>query len=282
MSGRWSEPRPRQAHGCPRPRQSGGRCNSRKCPVCGLLWAGDQRIKLRGNLDAVDGRVALVSVTAPGRDNLPHDENGVPDPWAAFCWNKSAPDRWRKLNAAARARTKRRVGTCPQITRSWEYQKRGLLHVHIVFPLRSLRERQALDVYVQALDELRWRHGFGYVDRGRWDPEQKRRVPMILEAGAAAWYLAKYLAPRQGGKLAMTETVKHRDVPRLVVHVSRELMSQTGITMRNLRLKRQIYRAVQASPDIAGLWPLIESQWDWHALQRSDTHDGVAPNPPPH
>jgi hypothetical protein len=271
MSGRTQHP-----SRCPRPRPGGGRCHSRRCPCCSRLWAGDQRVRLRANLEAIDGDVGLITITAPGKDHLWHDENGMVDGWTGFLWNKSAPGRFRSLHAAARARVVRKEGRCPQITRSWEYQRRGLLHVHIAFPLRSLADRRALDIYVEALCELRWRHGFGFVDRGSYDRATGRRIPMRMPAGAAAWYLAKYLAPTEKGKMTLSETVQHRDVPRLVVHVARDLTSATGVTMRNLRLKRRFFRAFNE----LGLGPMFEATWDPLKIEVS-TADGEAALPPP-
>lgn len=128
-------------------------------------------------------------------------------------------------------RVRRRCGGYRMLARSWEYQARGVLHTHVVLPCGTARERRALDVYMAALRDLVGVYGFGH-------ELDVRRVP----AGQAGAYLAKYLAPRDGaGKLSLTETVTRRDVPALVVYVSRDLTGRTMVTMRNLRLRRQAW-----------------------------------------
>lgn len=206
------------------------------------------------NAAAYGGDVALVSVTAPSlpwdRRNCSHAPGQpcsgvhgcrVHDRYAAT-WNRDAPRRWRSLHRAAAQVARRRCGKLTLVLRAWEYQRRGVLHMHVVLGMGSAAERAAAHVYVQALDELRQAHDFGYVDRGRM--KQGRRHLELVPATRAARYLAKYLAPiavvdgEGRGKLSLAETVVRPDVPPLVVYVSPKLTVQTGCTMRFLRWVR--------------------------------------------
>jgi hypothetical protein len=105
-------------------------------------------------------------------------------------------------------------------------------------------DRLASQVYANALDELRHQHGFGYVDRGRRSKKGSvwRRMLEVVPQQRAARYLAKYVAGvKADGRLALSETVAHSDVPGQVVYVSRHLTRRTGCTMRTLRLRRRAW-----------------------------------------
>src|SRR5215212_6994359 len=130
---------------CPTPR-GGHPCKSRKCPECGLLWAGDLRRKTFANLDHYRGSVALVTITAPGRDRLGWDTSRCEhapslecsgrlgcqvDGGARLRWNRSAQRRWRELHRRASQHVRRRMpGQLKILDLTWEYQLRGLLHKH--------------------------------------------------------------------------------------------------------------------------------------------------------
>jgi hypothetical protein len=247
---------------CPRPRPGGGRCRSRRCPSCGLIWAGDVRVKLRTNIQAFGQPVTLITVTAPGQHGVKYwhrQPNGrwvdVADwrahklPWdetgrrveraAAFRWNRSAPARWRALHRAASQAARRKHGRAfVLVAREWEYQRRGALHMHAVVGMATPRQRSAAHYYAAKLDEMRERYGFGFVDRGRKLTAGGMRTLPFIAPERAANYLAKYLAPMEGGKIALSETAKRPDVPPHVLHVSRELTMATGVTMMSLRRRR--------------------------------------------
>ena len=192
---------------CPRPRHRDGRahrCRSRRCPSCGLLWAGDTRVKLLANIAAYGGDVVMVTATAPGAKRLP-------DPRAIREWNDAAPGRWRRLHSAAAQAVRREGHPFAFLGRTFEYQRRGALHVHAVVGVHSARELHAAHRYVFHLDRLRDRHDFGFVDRGRGRGD--RRALEVIPAERAARYMAKYLAPIQGGKLTLSETVLRPDCP---------------------------------------------------------------------
>lgn len=220
MSGQWASP-------CPKPRPGGHRCKSRRCPSCGVLWAGDTRRRLLANISAYDGPVALVTVTAPGKARLPNRE-------AMWRWNTTAPARWRELHRAAAQIARRKHGKLTLLAWTWEYQRRGALHKHPVLGVKTARELAAAHTYVQALHDLAGVYGFGFVDRGR--AHGGKRSLEVIPAERAGRYVAKYLSPLDAaGKPTMSETVTRPDVPPLVAYVSRTLTLQTGVTMRYLR-----------------------------------------------
>src|SRR4051794_21894437 len=128
------------------------RCKSRKCSSCGQLWAGDQRKRLVGNLDSYAGPVWLCTITAPGKDRLAHDRDGNVTWAAAYLWNKSAPFHRRRLHHRAAQETRRATGRRASVLAwVWQYQQRGVLHVHIVLGVATAVERAAANAYVNFL-----------------------------------------------------------------------------------------------------------------------------------
>lgn len=232
---------------CEHPRPGGKRCRSRRCSSCGLLWAGDQRRRLLANVTAYGASVALVTVTAPGADVLPWDATGERiEAEARYRWNRTAPARWRDLHRAAAQRARRRHGRFALVALTWEYQRRGALHRHVVIGVGTARERAAAQTYVDALHELRQAHGFGWVDRGR--AHGGKRSLEVVPAERAARYVAKYLSPLDAaGKPTISSTAREPDVPGHVAHVSREMTGRTGITMRYLRHVRRCW-VLQVDP----------------------------------
>jgi hypothetical protein len=216
------------------------RCKKRTCPSCGLLWAGDTRRKLLANISHYAGDVVLATATAPGRDRLP-------TPRAMIEWNLSAPGRWRRMHQAARQAAIRNGHTVTLLARTWEYQHRGALHVHVVLGVNTAAELGGAHAYVDELARLRHQHDFGFVDRGR--RTGGRRALEVIPAERAARYVAKYLSPLGAdGKPTLSQTVTRRDVPGHVAHVSRRLTCETGITMRTLRWRRACHMR-GCSPD---------------------------------
>ena len=209
-----------------------GACASRRCEVCGPRWAMDNRVRLLANIAIYGGPVAMLTVTAPGREAIScrHDIER---------WNAMAPRSWRAAHRAARQTTIRMVGSAPEVlVWEWEFQRRGALHKHVILGMRTAVARRAAHVYAIALEEELQRRGWGWADGGgrRWRTDGLREVEGI----GAARYLAKYLSPVAGreGKLALTETVLRREVPPLIVYVARSLTDQSGFTMRSLRRRR--------------------------------------------
>jgi hypothetical protein len=189
-----------------------------------------------------------VTITAPGRDVLP-------DETAMRRWNVTAPRRWRALHRAAAQIARRKHGRFSLLTWTWEYQRRGALHKHLVIGTQTARELAAAHTYVAALAQLRTAYGFGFVDRGR--KVGTRRVLEVIPAQRAARYVAKYLSPLDAaGKPTLSETVTRPDVPPLVAYVSRTLTAETGVTMRYLRWRRRAW-VLRLDPDTGETWDSV-------------------------
>lgn len=218
-------------------RQISMRCKKRVCPVCGELWAGDTRIRLLMNLiEGHGGQVSLLTITAPGRAALVHDESGQVRADVAHAWNQCAPAQWSQMNRRVRYRLRRCGVPVPRLLGYiWAYQVRGVLHMHVVLSADTELERIANRSYVAALKAGAAREwGFGFVDL----------VDARAGARGLAGYLAKYVC-KQGasGRPELAETVAHPDVPARPVYLSPLLTATTRCTMRNLRLRRYYWRA---------------------------------------
>jgi hypothetical protein len=234
---------------CGRPRFSRAKtCRTRSCPGYSHLWAGDTRRKLFANLDAYPGTdVVLGTVTAPGQDVLPWDREHCSvlgehrcsgalgcriDRERAAAWNKEAPAKWRDLHRAAYQRCQRAKLKPWLLVRPWEMQHRGALHVHPVLAYGTARERHAARTYMRHLAELAPHYGFGYVDRKL----------EVMSKRAAAAYLSAYFVTGKNEKLSLQHSVTTHHMPRSIVYVSTRLTMKSGITMRELRFRRYVWR----------------------------------------
>lgn len=199
-------------------------------------------------------RVIMVTVTAPGTDHAmpwdeswcrhktqPHTHSGRfgcrADEKMARAWNESAPRRWSELHQTAALSVQRKHGRPGLLVRAWEYQKRGLLHLHLVFGYTTPSEQRAVDAYVSKLDQLRYAAWFGFVDR-KGD---------VKEPSAAAAYLSSYFVGGKGSKLDIRETVRREDVPSNLIYIAPELMQASGLSMRTLRLRRYLWVKIGSS-----------------------------------
>lgn len=226
------------------------RCSARTCPEFAPTWARDTRRRLLENLRLVKLSV-MFSVTAPGADLYPFDPRLCShspgekcsgrigcqvDPVIARAFNQKAGAWWSELNRAAKTRADRATGYKGKLAaRVWEKQKRGLAHLHGVVSVTTPPELAWAQVYVNALQEMAPRYGFGFVDG--WGKIGRRTWPGE-QAGA---YLSSYFVRGRGGKAPITENVLAGDLPRLVVFIGRDLTTRTGCTMRNLRGARQLW-----------------------------------------
>jgi hypothetical protein len=239
------------------------RCQRRTCPGYSETWARDQRRRLLENLGACGGRAVMLTLTPPGADLLPWDEQVCahlgPHKHTgelgcrikrryADNWNESAPERARQLNRVAKQRADRELRRRGinerrgKLVHAWEHQRRDAVHQHLLIGMGSeTQDRWGTNVdalwgrlYAKALRELAPRYGFGYVDTR---PLYSAPKP----AREAAAYLSGYFISRRGKKAAITETVQSRVVPPLVVYVSPKLTRQTFCTMRNLRRGRRLF-----------------------------------------
>lgn len=237
---------------CPTPR-NGHACKARRCPECGQLWAADVRVKLFRNLESYDGEVTLSAVTAPGQDVLPWDRSRCTHALGEVCsgkkgcrvdraaarqWNRTAPRRWRELHRVASQRCRRRygAGSLVLVGRVWEFQARGVLHVHPLLGVATPVNRAAADAYLQLLQDLGGKYGFGFSE-GR-----VRR----MSGRACAAYVSSYFVGGKGRKLDIRETVRHPEVPGHVVHVSTRLTQRTRVTMRYLRRRRYLHMLLES------------------------------------
>lgn len=238
-------------------------CGSRYCAVCGKRWMQDQRIVAVAGAEHVVGDVGLVTITGPGDryfDRLCR-ERGWKRRHAVRVWNASARRRFRRLHQRASAAPRkwdRRMGSDWRVLyRVWEYQKRGVLHVHIVVPMGSWGERCASRRYLRALCDLRDTYGFGYVLGGDASEEAgSRRYPTLARVprDRAARYVAKYVSATGAGKESMQHTARRTASRGSVLFVSPWLTRQSGVTNTTLRNRRRIWARYPWARDSAAGW----------------------------
>jgi len=230
-------------------------CRSRCCPRYGELWAGDTRRKLFANLieygEAMADRgrenaaVSMLTVTAPGCDRLPwaedcsalgdHRHSGLigcrVEVDAAARWNEAARIRWTEMHRSVMAWCRRR-GLRPWVlSRVWEKQHRGVLHVHPVMAYTTTQQKLGADAYRARLQEVATDYDFGFIDRKR-DLRHPR---------AAAAYLSAYFVTGKRGKMSLQESARSGQMPRSIVYVHGRLTRASGVTMRTLRKRRHTY-----------------------------------------
>jgi hypothetical protein len=240
---------------CGRPLPDGvRRCSSRTCPEYAPIWARDTRRRLFVNLEQLKLSV-MFSVTAPGADQYPFDPRFCSHspstrcsgtigcrvaPDVALAFNRAAGKWWSELHRAAKTRADRATGFKGKIaTRVWEKQKRGLAHLHGVVSVESPEHLRWAKAYINALDALAPRYGFGFVDG--WEKVGRKFWPGVQ----AAAYLSSYFIGGRGQKAQITDNVLSGDLPRLVVFVGRDLTRSTGCTMRSLRQSRRLWASRQ-------------------------------------
>lgn len=232
-------------------------CKRRFCPRCGYRWAQNWGAVTRLNLEEYGGAVAMITITAPGADVLPWDCNRdhkhagsrgcrVKQD-AGDVWSANASENWKKLRDAAR-RACARAGLEPPriLERAWEPQKRGVPHVHIVVGMATAEERAAAQRYVDELARLAPDYLFGYVDRGKGQPDGSRRLEQI-SAQEASQYLTSYLLGRRGKKASIRENIADPRMPRSLLWMSPVLTRATKVTMRRLRYARWFLAALNGN-----------------------------------
>jgi hypothetical protein len=118
-------------------------------------------------------------------------------------------------------------------TYEWEFQQRGVWHIHLVLGLETALERAWAHEYVKAMDELSPRYLYGTL--------HSAAIRRPRPAENCAGYIAKYLTKRNAdGTFEVTETVTASG-RTLLNYVSRKLTGRTGCTMRALRNARLIW-----------------------------------------
>lgn len=243
------------ATACPSPRwvELHGRsykvgCGVRSCEGCGELWLGDTRVKVLAAAQALRGCVAIVTITAPGQDVLPfYSGTRLVRYGDRKAWNDSAPERWSKLHAGAARVVRRRAKDLGVkwrlLVKTWEFQKRGVLHLHLLVPAWSPQQLELGNLYVEELVKRAERAGFGFVDRGKLVNGGRRESARELspvEPHRAAAYVASYFASGGAGKGGIQEVAKAQGVPGAIVYVTPVLTQKTGVTMRTLKNRRRV------------------------------------------
>ena len=198
------------------------RCRRRRCPGYAQTWARDTMRRIRENLHAYGGLACMLSLTAPGveaglvwdREQCTHAPtvkcSGTLGcrvvAGAADLWNEDSKRQWTRLNRVCKKRADSaiaRLGADEKfglLIYEWEFQKRGVWHLHFVVGMETGVERAWAFEYVKAMRHVGARYGFGFVD------EKPLRSPQPAEK--AARYVSKYLAKwRDDGELEVSETV---------------------------------------------------------------------------
>lgn len=295
---------------CFRSLWQGGRCKRRDCASYAPTYLRDQAARIRANLAAWDGRVCLVTLTAPGRDVLPWDRShcapgehrcsgarGCRVQWVeAADWNMTVTERLGELLKMARERVRRRYrGNAQVVVLAYvcEAQQRGVFHPHVVLGYRTAADRAALDLFRGSLKEGRGRYGFG-TGRGSFDAGQPDR----FKAEDAARYVSKYLRP-DGAKASFVPLLERigKLMPRnpetgraghLVrpVYVSTKLTKLTGVTMGFLRFKRFawfLWRGRYDDAHLVEIWRAYRLIAAMNPLSgvRTAVAAGAGPEPPP-
>lgn len=238
-------------------------CGSRYCAACGLRWMGDQRVCASAAAEELRGDVALITITAPGRAwfRAAGDRDGVRDREAMRRWNETARRRWRRLHLQAsrplRAWAREHAPGWALLMRSWEYQKRGALHLHLVMPWRTPEERRVTQLYVWNLWSAARTHGFGYVLGGDAEDTPTWSAPPRIapaDGGRAARYVAKYVASTGAGKEGMVSVAQQTAVRGSVLYIARVLGRASGVTMTRLRARRRVATKFPGSTETTSAW----------------------------
>lgn len=249
-------------------------CGSRECAVCGARWEKDQRVRAVAASEQLEHGVALVTVTAPGKTHFVPGEYLTLGSRRAQMddWNRSARRRWRLLHLRASRRVRpwaQALGADWRVLyRSWEYQKRGVLHLHLVLPHDTWEERWCTELYVHYLWSLARSYHFGYVlggdDRDTPGWVREPNVPTAA-AESVARYVCKYVASIGHGKDSMRSVAKRTAKRGSVLYIAPKLTRASGVTMTSLRARRRIYARYPWARESTAEWG-IACQID--ALQR--------------
>ena len=245
------------------------------CPGYAELWAMDVYVLFGENVHEHEGRAALGTLTAPGADFLPWDEQDCAalgphkhsgelgcrvDPAMAEVWNESFSPRWTKLQRHCKRQADRFLrrqgwkGSLPSVLLSWrEMQKRGVWHRHYLLPWESASEQLWSRAYLAAMEREKGRYWFGHVDRR----------PRIAAGEKLAKYIAGYTLGG-GEKASLAEAaLLERGVSGRTFYVHRKLTMSTGVTMRRLRDVRRLW-AVKTRQ---ATWP-VKTIAEWEKLLR--------------
>ena len=223
-------------------------CRCRACPACGVVWLGDCKVMSLAASEVMPDAVCLITVTAPGKGRLMHcPRTGKVTPRAARNWNRTAPQRWRSLWLCGSRRGRRIMADGGErfrlLARAWEYQRRGVLHVHLILPFATPLERDAAYQVAADLSSMAGQFDWGFVDRGKMTPNGDGTWSRKLEemsGNGAARYLCAYLTSTGAGKEGIAEVARKQGVPGPVLYVADELKRESGVSMRTLRNRRRV------------------------------------------
>lgn len=252
-------------------------CKKRTCPHCGNLWAGDVRVMLLQNLnDGYSGAADMVTITAPGREVLPHTAGDggrfVVRADAAREWNLAAPTQWSAMWGAAKYLLVRRGVEAPLLLGYViAYQRRGVIHYHLALAADT-PGRQANRSFIAVLKGTAAAVATFGARPGTLERKSVRPGGLAAEFGfgfvslevarhgsaGVAGYFCKYVAKDgESGRPEITETVQRVEVGRRrVVYVSSKLTARTRCTMRNLRLRRYYWHGKGPQDCV-----LVEENW---------------------
>lgn len=251
-------------------------CGSRDCDVCGARWEQDQRVRAVAASELIGRDVALITITAPGRNHFGWGPAGSFDSprEQKLDWNRSARRRFRRLHLEASREVRRSAAFefCDWrlLYRSWEYQKRGLLHAHLILPYGSFAERWCTDRYLLNLWNLADRYHFGYVLGGSRDYKPHHGgAPWVAPATGAdvARYVCKYVASVGSGKDSMRTVAQRTGKRGSVLYIAPGLMRLSGVSMTTLRARRRIWARHPWARESVRAWR-VACQID--ALQRGN------------
>lgn len=231
------------------------RCRRRRCPGYAKTWARDTMRRIRENLVAYGGLACMLSLTAPGvdaglvwdREQCTHGP-GVTCSGPLGCrvlagaaerWNEDSKRQWTRLNRVCKKRADAaiaRLGAEEKfglLLYEWEFQQRGVWHLHFVVGMETAVERAWAFEYVEAMRALGPRYGYGWVDA--------KPLHAPKPADQAARYVSKYLAKwSDDGEFEVSETVLSAG-RSLLTYVSLKLTAKSGCTMRSLRNARLVW-----------------------------------------
>lgn len=224
-------------------------CGSRYCPSCGERWAKDQRIRAVAAARELSGDGALITLTGPGNawflDAAAGDRLSVPA--AKRWWNFTARERYAALFRAAsrgpREHAREDGADWRVLYRTWEWQKRRVLHVHLVLPYGTEAEQAATDEFVSRLHDLARDFGFGFVlggDSGdepswEWPPRVER-----VDVNAVAAYVSKYVSKGGPASDGMVSVARSAGMRGSVLYIAPGLLRASGVSMTTLRNRRSI------------------------------------------
>lgn len=242
---------------CPRPRTVAVRaesydvpCGSRYCPVCGLRWQGDQRVRAVAASEHIGPASALITVTGPGGNYFARAAGRTSGSSYMHVrrWNASARRRWRAMHLYAsrplRGWAREHAPGWRLSFRSWEFQKRGVLHLHLVLPYGTPEERRVTDLYLWNLWSCARQFGFGYVmggDKGKRPTWGRPPKVKVADGPAAARYVCKYVAATGAGKEGMVDVAKRTATRGSILYVAPALTRASGCSMTTLRARRRIW-----------------------------------------